>query len=298
MIMTIKCGYLGPPGTFSEEAALKYFKEGAELIPCNSFNQIFDKVQSGEVDRGIIPIENSLEGPVNLCMDLLFTNSFAVIINELIIPVRHYLIGLPGTKINNIKRLYSITQVIGQSNLFIKQNLPDVEINLTGSSAMAAKLIDDHDKAMIGSARIRTLYNLEILAENVQDNSNNYTRFFIVGNKLDIGKQMKEEEKEYKTSVICAPEINESGALYNILGELAREKVNLTRIESRPTKRMLGEYLFYIDFEGHVDDPNIIKALQGVEKHSAFFKILGSYQKGDILKIQGGSSKYVKIRDE
>jgi prephenate dehydratase len=296
--MTIKCGYLGPPGTFSEEAALKYFQEEAELIPCNSFNQIFDKIQSGEVDRGVIPIENSLEGPVNLCMDLLFTNSFVVIINELIIPIRHYLLGLPGTRINIIKKIYSISQVIGQSNLFIKQNLPEVEVNLTGSSAMAAKLIDSHDKAMIGSARISALYNLEILAENVQDNLNNYTRFFIIGNKLDIGKQNREENTEYKTSIICAPEVNEAGALYNILGELAREEVNLTRIESRPTKRMLGEYLFYIDFEGHKDDPNIAKALQGVEKRSAFFKVLGSYKKGEIFKIQGGSSKYVKSTDE
>ncbi len=281
--MTIKCGYLGPSGTFSEEAGSKYFKGEAELIPCNSFNQIFDKIQSGEVDRGIIPIENSLEGPVNLCMDLLFSNSFAVIISELVIPIRHYLLGLPGTRINNIKKLYSISQVIGQSNLYIKQYLPEVEINYTGSSARAAKLIDNPEKAMIGSARISELYNLEILAENIQDNSNNYTRFYIIGNKLDVGKQIKEMESEYKTSIICAPEINESGALYNILGELAREKVNLTRIESRPTKRMLGEYLFYIDFEGHIDETNIEKALRGVEKRSSFFKVLGSYKKGEVL---------------
>src|SRR5690554_1773317 len=279
--MAIKCGYLGPPGTFSEAACLEYFKGEADLIPCKSFNEIFDKIQAGEINRGMVPIENSLEGPVNLCMDLFFSNSFVLIISEMILPVKHSLMGIPGSKLNGIKKIYSISQVIGQSNNFIKKNLPEAEINYTGSSALAAELIDSPGKAMIGASRISELYELEILARDIQDNSQNHTRFFLIANKLDIGKQYKKESFNYKTSIICAPEINKSGALYKILSEFAREGVNLTRIESRPTKRMLGEYLFYIDFEGHLEDENIERALNGVNRLSSFFKVLGTYKRSE-----------------
>src|SRR5690554_6442399 len=152
--MAIKCGYLGPPGTFSEAACLKYFKGEADLIPCSSFNIIFDKIQAGDIDRGMIPIENSLEGPVNLCLDLFFSNSFVLIISEMILPVKHSLMGMSGSKLNEIKKIYSISQVIGQSNNFIKKNLTEAEINFTGSSAIAAELINSLEKAMIGLSRI------------------------------------------------------------------------------------------------------------------------------------------------
>ncbi|MFW6034716.1 MAG: prephenate dehydratase [Halothermotrichaceae bacterium] len=279
----LKCGYLGPAGTFTEKACLQYYGDKAQLVPLKSINNIFDKLHSGILQRGIIPVENSLEGPINQSLDLLFTNSLVTIIGEVIVPIRHFLMAADGVKIKDINKLYSHTQIIGQSSRFINKYLSDVEIIFTGSSAQAAEIvINKKDKAMIGPERISMLYDLNILKGNIQDNNNNYTRFFVVANKLDINNKTPEFKKDYKTSIICAPKINESGALYNILGEFAREDVNLTRIESRPTKRQLGEYLFYIDFEGHHADENIKRTLNNVEKRSSFYKLLGSYQKAKI----------------
>ncbi|MFW6288103.1 MAG: prephenate dehydratase [bacterium] len=276
-------GYLGPAGTFSEEAAIQYFGSGDKLLPLRSFNQIFEKLQTGEIIRGVIPIENSLEGAVKLCMDLLYSSSYVVVVDEIILPVKHYLMAEPGTELKDIEELYSISQIIGQTNNFITQNLPEAVVNYTGSSAQAAQLVQGQSgKAMIGSKRVSEIYGLEIIAEEIQDMSNNYTRFFVLANKLDVKDGFPEMDKEYKTSIICAPEINEAGVLYNILSEFKRENINLTRIESRPTKRQLGEYIFYIDFEGHQKNRHVRVALEGIEKKSVFFKILGSYVKGDM----------------
>ncbi|MFP4660687.1 MAG: prephenate dehydratase [Halanaerobiales bacterium] len=277
-------GYLGPAGTFSEEAALQYFKSGDKLLPLRSFNQIFEKLQTGEIIRGVIPIENSLEGAVKLCMDLLYSSSYIVVVDEIILPVKHYLMAEPGTELKDIEEIYSISQIIGQTNNFISENLSEAVINYTGSSAQAAQLVQGQPaKAMIGSKRVSEIYGLDILAEEIQDMSNNYTRFFVLANKLDIRDEFPEMDEEYKTSIICAPEINESGVLYNILAEFKRENINLTRIESRPTKRQLGEYIFYIDLEGHQKNRHVRVALEGIEKKSVFFKILGSYVKGEMI---------------
>ncbi len=276
-------GYLGPEGTFSEQAALKYFSNEDKLIALRSFNQIFEKLQTGEIIRGVIPIENSLEGAVKLCMDLLYSSSYVVVVDEIIVPIKHYLMASPGTTLNDIEEIHSISQIIGQTNSFINDNLPDAVINYTGSSGQAAEIVKGKSgKAMIGSKRISELYGLDILAEEIQDMSNNYTRFFVIANKLDVKDEFPDMDKEYKTSIICAPEVNEAGVLYNILNEFKRENINLTRIESRPTKRQLGEYIFYIDMDGHQKNRHVRVALEGIEKKSVFFKILGSYVKGEI----------------
>ncbi len=276
-------GYLGPEGTFSEQAALKYFSGGDKLVALRSFNQIFEKLQTGEIVRGVIPIENSLEGAVKLCMDLLYSSSYVVVVDEIILPVKHYLMVSPGTTLNDIEEIYSISQIIGQTNNFINDNLADAVINYTGSSGQAAEIVKGKPgKAMIGSKRISELYDLDILAEDIQYMSNNYTRFFVIANKLDVKDEFPDMDKEYKTSIICAPEVNEAGVLYNILNEFKREDINLTRIESRPTKRQLGEYIFYIDMDGHRKNRHVRVALEGIEKKSVFFKILGSYVKGEI----------------
>ncbi|MFW5972139.1 MAG: prephenate dehydratase [Bacillota bacterium] len=278
-----KYGYLGPGGTFSEVAALKYFDDKDKLLSLRSFNEIFEKIQTGEIIKGVIPIENSLEGAVKLCMDLLYSSSYVVVVDEIILPVNHYLMAPEGTKVEDIEEVYSISQIIGQSNKYINQNLKNASVHYTGSSAQAAEMVKDKPgKAMIGSRRISELYNLEILDEEIQDMSNNYTRFFVIANKLDVKDEFPEMDKEYKTSIICAPEINKSGVLYSMLAEFKREDINLSRIESRPSKRQLGEYIFYIDLIGHKKNRHVRVALEGVEKKSVFFKILGSYVKGEI----------------
>lgn len=277
-------GYLGPRGTFSEEAAMLYCNEEDELVPLPSFNEIFDSLKTGKVTRGVIPVENSLEGAVNLCMDLLYTSSFVEVVGEIVLPVKQYLMAPKGMRIRDIKELYSISQVIGQSNSYINEYLPDAEIYFTASSAQAAELVKEKEgRALIGSRRLSELYDLEILAEEIQDSSNNYTRFFVIANQLDVENGFPELDKEYKTSIICAPTVNKAGVLYNILGEFKREEINLTRIESRPSKRQLGEYIFYIDLEGHQKNRHVRIALEGVKQKSSFFRILGSYVRGDLL---------------
>lgn len=277
-------GYLGPRGTFSEEAAMLYCNEEDELVPLPSFNEIFDSLKTGKVTRGVIPVENSLEGAVNLCMDLLYTSSFVEVVGEIVLPVKQYLMAPKGMRIRDIKELYSISQVIGQSNSYINEYLPDAEIYFTASSAQAAELVKEKEgRALIGSRRLSELYDLEILAEEIQDSSNNYTRFFVIANQLDVENGFPELDKEYKTSIICAPTVNKAGVLYNILGEFKREEINLTRIESRPSKRQLGEYIFYIDMEGHQKNRHVRIALEGVKQKSSFFRILGSYVRGDLL---------------
>src|SRR5690554_3488110 len=138
-------GYLGPRGTFSEEAAMLYCNEEDELVPLPSFNEIFDSLKTGKVTRGVIPVENSLEGAVNLCMDLLYTSSFVEVVGEIVLPVKQYLMAPKGMRIRDIKELYSISQVIGQSNSYINEYLPDAEIYFTASSAQAAELVKEKE---------------------------------------------------------------------------------------------------------------------------------------------------------
>lgn len=277
-------GFLGPRGTFSEEAAMLYCNEEDELVPLPSFNEIFESLKTGEITKGVIPVENSLEGSVNLCIDLLYTSSFVEVVGEIVLPVKQYLMAPRGMKIRDIEELYSISQVIGQSSNYINEYLPDAEIYYTASSAQAAEFVKEEEgRALIGSRRLSELYDLEILAEEIQDGSNNYTRFFVIANQLDVENGFPELDKEYKTSIICAPIVNKAGVLYSILGDFKREEINLTRIESRPSKRQLGEYIFYIDMEGHQKNRHVRIALEGVKQKSSFFRILGSYVRGDLL---------------
>lgn len=293
----LKCGYLGPAGTFTEEAALKYFGNSIRLVPLNSINKVFAKIKNLDLHRGVVPVENSLEGPVNMTMDLLFSEDGIEIVGEEVLPIRHFLITAPGVEIEQIKQIYSHPQAIAQSGSFIREKLPEVRLVSVESTAVAAAQVQDSfDRALIGSKRISTIYNLEIKAENIQDYKYNYTRFLIIGFKA-IKDNMNflsgepelynhKNASEYKTSIICAPQVNKAGVLYEMLGEFARESINLTRIESRPTKKYLGEYLFYIDFTGHGDESHVLRALTGIKSKSIIFKNLGSY-----LKTKEGSIK-------
>lgn len=287
-------GYLGPPGTFSEQAALDYWSERKNIIPFKSIKLILEGIKKEYIQAGIIPIENSLEGSVTISMDLLFEQSILEIVDEYVLPVRHFLLASPGVKINNITELFSHIQAIRQSGIYIEKYLSDVKINYTTSTAFAAKQVQGKlNRAMIGSNRISSLYGLHILARDIQDHVKNYTRFLIIAKKN--GKRiLSKPGKQYKTSVICTPKINRSGVLYEILGEFAKENINLTRIESRPTKKQLGEYLFYIDLEGSVESQRVRRALNHIKLKSGFFKILGSYPSASFKE---GRSEYVKRKD-
>ncbi|PNR96105.1 prephenate dehydratase [Petrotoga olearia] len=276
---TLKCGYLGPKGTFSEIAVMKYFGENVFLIPLQSISDVFEMVQNKEVDFGVVPIENSVEGSVNITMDLLFEKSDIHVVGECVVPINHFLVSYGSLDLAEVKKLFSHQQAIGQCSKFIKNRLNNPDIIFTASTANACEMIKDvPESAAIGSENIINIYNLKVLARDIQDSKNNSTRFFIIANSERFTK-IEGTAKNYKTSIICSPKHNEPGVLYNMLKAFKEKDINLTRIESRPTKKQLGEYSFYIDFEGFKEDKDVREALVKLEKMSSFFKILGSYPK-------------------
>ncbi|MCL4378565.1 MAG: prephenate dehydratase [Actinobacteria bacterium] len=270
-----KIAYLGPEGTFSEEALINYVGKERDIVmvPITTISEVIKSVDRGEVDRGLVPIENSIEGAVNITQDILMFESEAKIIGEIIIPIEHHLIGKKGTKISDIKKIISIPHATAQCRYFLTNNFTDLEIIAANSTAEAVKkLVNmENDVAAIGPKIAAELYNLEILASDIEDNKENKTRFVMVGNS--IAPQTGND----KTSIVCFLKKDKPGSLYNILKEFAERNINLTRLESRPAKKDLGDYVFMIDMEGHVHDKNIYEAIESLRNKVYLVKILGSY---------------------
>jgi prephenate dehydratase len=270
-----KIAYLGPEGTFSEEALIKYIDKDSniEMIPIATISEVIKSVDRGKVECGLVPIENSIEGAVNITQDILMFESEAKIIGEIIIPIEHYLIGKKGTKIKEIKKIISIPHATAQCRFFLTNNFGNIEIIAANSTAEAVKKIVnmENDIAAIGPKIAAELYNLEILAGDIEDNKENKTRFVIVGNFI------ASKTGNDKTSIVCFLKKDKPGSLYNILKEFADRNINLTRLESRPAKKDLGDYVFMIDMEGHIHDKNIYEALESLRNKVYLVKILGSY---------------------
>jgi len=264
----MKIGILGPSGTFSEKAAKQWNRE-AEL---KFFNDIFDTVEAllkDEVDISIVPIENSLEGSITLTLDLLMEHQLTIT-GEVIVQIENYL--LSKGDVRDIKVIVSHPQPLAQCRRYIKNNFKGIEVRSAPSTSHAARLAgESKDIAAIGSKELAQMYGLNILGDNIQDVSENFTRFIV------IGKQISHPTGDDKTSIIVSPDKNMPGALYAILGEFANRGIDLTKIESRPTKKVLGDYLFYIDIKGHMEDRIIKDALLNVKKKAGMMKILGSY---------------------
>jgi prephenate dehydratase len=273
--MKKKIAYLGPEGTFSEEALIKYIGNDKDfvMIPISTISEVIKSVDRGEVEHGLVPIENSIEGAVNITQDILMFESEAKIIAEIIIPIEHYLIGKKGIKINDIKKIISIPHATAQCRYFLTNNFTDLEIIAANSTAEAVKkLVNmENDVAAIGPKIAAELYNLEILANDIEDNKENKTRFVIVGNFI------APRTGSDKTSIVCFLKKDKPGSLYNILKEFAERNINLTRLESRPAKKDLGDYVFMIEMEGHVHDKNIYEAIESLRNKVYLVKILGSY---------------------
>ena len=277
--------YLGPPGTFSEQAISAYCRKyGGETHHCDSIRDIVEAVSEDKVDLGLLPLENSLEGSVNLSLDLIYQHPELKLYREIILPIAHYLLAAPGVEKKDIKKIYSHPQAIAQSGDYLNENFKEAKIVYTESTAAAASEALKHkDRAVIGSIRLSEIYELNILAENLQGDLPNATRFVLAAKKeRDFsGREHLGDngDSDFKTSIICAPEVNEAGVLYSILGEFAKKGIDLTRIESRPTRQRLGEYLFYIDLKGSSEDNDLNEALKKVESMSGYFRLLGSYPK-------------------
>ncbi len=261
-------GTLGPEGSFSEKAA-KQWNDKAKL---RYYDDIFDTVDAllrNEVDCSIVPIENSLEGSITLTLDLLMEQQLKIV-GEVIVQVKHCL--LSKGKLADLKILMSIPQALSQCKKYIKRNFKNIEVHTTLSTSQAAKLASESKHiAAIASRESAKIYGLELLDEDIQDVNENFTRFIV------IGKNTPPATGNDKTSLIVYLEKNRPGALYEILGEFANKGIDLTKIESRPTKKVLGDYLFYIDLKGHIEDRIIKDTLERVKSNVGMLKILGSY---------------------
>ncbi len=261
-------GTLGPEGSFSEKAA-KQWNDKAELRYYDDILDTVDALLRDEVDCSIVPIENSLEGSITLTLDLLMEQQLKIV-GEVIVQIRHCL--LSKGRLLDLKILMSIPQALSQCKKYIKQNFKNIEVRTTLSTSQAAKLASEAKHiAAIASRESARIYGLEILDEDIQDANENFTRFIV------IGRTTPPATGNDKTSLIVYLEKNRPGALYEILGEFANKGIDLTKIESRPTKRVLGDYLFYIDLKGHIEDRIIKDALERVKSKVGMLKILGSY---------------------
>jgi prephenate dehydratase len=282
----MRIAYLGPEGTFSEEAALMQARlDDATLMPFASIPALVSAVETGLTDRAILPIENSLEGSVSFTLDLLIDETDLKICNELVVPVRHNLVVVPGSTLSDIKTVTSHPQGLGQCRRFLERCLPGVHQVAALSTATAVeKTIEagDRTQAAIGTERAAELYDGQILARDIQDNRSNVTRFFVLA-QTDAAPTGAD-----RTSFCFNVRQNVPGAVHEILSELAVAHIQMTKIESRPTKSALGDYTFLIDVEGHRLDPVIADALERIEAKTARLKVFGSYPRFDISPVRDG----------
>ncbi|WP_406661922.1 prephenate dehydratase [Methanolobus sp. ZRKC3] len=280
-------GVLGPKGSYSEKAAKQWLagrnnENDHSLEYFDDIQDVFSSLSSDSVDIGVVPLENSIEGSVGVSLDMLLEKDVAVI-GETVVTIEHCL--LSRGKKEDIKIILSHPQGLAQCRQFLKEHFEGVELRTTGSTSHAAKLATEFpEMAAIASKEAARMYGLDILIPNVQDRRQNHTRFFVI-----VPSEKKEhiesiihansEEHEYKTSIIVYLDRDRPGALYEILAEFAQKSINLTRIESRPSKEALGDYVFYIDFEGYINDANIKGAIYNIESKVGMLKMLGSYPK-------------------
>ncbi|TET26380.1 MAG: prephenate dehydratase [Dehalococcoidia bacterium] len=268
----VRVAFQGEIGAYSEEAALQFFGPSIQHKPCESLDDVFKAVERGEVEYGIVPIENSLEGSISRVYDL-FLDSSLKVCGETELRVVHCLIANPGTRLDSIKKVYSHPQALGQCKAFLKHL--SCELIPTYDTAGSVKMIKEKkitDGGAVASARAAEIYGMEVIAKEIEDNSNNFTRFFI------LSKQDSPPTGNDKTSIVFSLK-HRPGTLYESLKEFASRKVNLTKIESRPTRQKPWEYNFYLDFDGHHQDKVAQETLESLEEHSLFVKVLGSYPK-------------------
>jgi chorismate mutase/prephenate dehydratase len=261
--------FLGPVGTFSEQAVYKQFGRAIEALPCISIDEVFRATEAGTADFGVVPIENSSEGAINRTLDLLLQTSLAIS-GEVAIAVQHSLMSKSGT-MEGVTRICAHSQALAQCQAWLNQHYPNVERQAVASNAEAARMASaDFSVAAIASEIAGHQYNLGIVSAHIQDDPHNRTRFAVVG-RLNTTPSGKDQ-----TSIVLATP-NKAGAVYNLLAPLSKHGVSMTRFESRPARTGNWEYYFYVDVEGHAMDTKVKAAMDELNQDAAFFKILGSY---------------------
>ena len=266
---TIRAAFLGPVGTYSEQAMFEYFGHSIEGLACPSIDEVFRAVEAGAAQYGVVPVENSAEGAVSRTLDLLLQTQL-MIGGELALPIHHNLLTASGT-LDGVTRVCAHPQAIAQCQRWLSTNAPRLERQAVSSNAEAARMaVEDPTVAAIAGDRAATHYGLGVVFSMIQDDPHNRTRFVIVG------KQPTDSSGHDQTSLIVSV-ANEPGAVFKLLEPLAKHGVSMTRFESRPARIGTWEYYFYIDVEGHRDDTAVAAALDELGRKAAFLKILGSY---------------------
>ena len=261
--------YLGPEGTFSQEAVVKHFGAATGSQPHATIDEVFRAVETGAAGYGVVPVENSTEGAVGRTLDLLL-NTSARICGEVMLPVRQCLMSVAPRR-DGITKVYSHTQSLAQCQQWLSRNLPQAERIAVVSNAEAALLASrDRRSAAIASRTAAALYGLKLLARNIEDDPKNTTRFAV------IGAEAVSPSGRDKTSLVLSTR-NAPGAVHDLLTPLAKHGVSMTRLESRPARTGLWEYVFYVDIEGHQQEPRVARALTALARKTSFLKILGSY---------------------
>jgi len=268
----LRIAYLGPEATFTHLAALKRFGSQVEYIATNSITDVFLEVERDNADYGVVPIENSVEGAVSHTLDM-FVDSELKICSQTILDVAHHL--LAGCPKNKIKRIYSNPQVFGQCRIWLQENLAGVETIEVASTTRAAQIAaKEKYSACIASSLAAKVYKLKVVASDIEDSPHNVTRFLIIG-KTDVSPTGDD-----RTSIMFSIK-DKVGALHDMLLPFRKYGINLTKIESRPSKKKAWDYYFFVDLDGHRDNPRIKRALLELENKCKFLKILGSYPLGE-----------------
>ncbi|HPF27728.1 MAG TPA: prephenate dehydratase [Steroidobacteraceae bacterium] len=267
----LKVAFLGPEGTFTQTAVLKHFGHSVRALPLASIDEVFQEVEAGHADFGVVPIENSTEGTVNHTLDR-FVSSPLKICGEVELRVHQFLMGRMGSLVG-IKRICSHSQSLAQCRNWLEEHLPTVERVSVSSNAEGARRARDEDgTAAIAGETAAEVYGLNVLAAEIEDRPDNTTRFFVLGRKLFRASGQD------KTTLLCsARHTGSHGALFRLLEPFAQHAINMTRIESRPSKRQKWDYVFFLDIEGHAEDPAIKRALAELKKRASLFRVLGSY---------------------
>lgn len=266
--------YLGPPGTFSEEAAMAYASADTEYLPLASMPAVVTAAETGAATAGILPIENVLEGSVNTTLDLLIHETSLRIAGETVIPIQQYLVARPGVTLPQVKVLYAHPQSLGQCRRFVERCLPGVATvaSLSNSAAPAEALADERPAAAISTLRAAELTGANVVARAINDRSDNVTRF------IALGREDSPPTGDDKTSFCVGfGREDRAGLLVEVLQVLADAHINMTKLESRPAKEVLGRYIFLIDINGHRSDDHVAKALAQIRAQTGLLKIFGSY---------------------
>jgi chorismate mutase/prephenate dehydratase len=265
----ISVAYLGPKGTYSEEAAIKRFGSGSNFFALPSIDDVFRRIEASEVRYGVVPVENSTEGAVGRTLDLLLQTDLKIC-GEVILPIHQCLLRKVDSW-DSPQKIYGHTQSLGQCVGWLERNLKDIpRVSLDSNAEAARRAANDQDIVAVAGEQNANIYNLHILARNIEDDPRNTTRFLVIG-KQDVAPSGKD-----KTSLVMSA-ANRPGAVHDLLVPLAQNGVSMTKLESRPSRAGLWEYVFYLDIEGHQSDAKVAAALLQLKQIAAFVKVLGSY---------------------